>query len=118
MPEELPFKKGTYLVLNYPKVLNLQEKRLLTDPIFEYLTCWSLLLTNLTKVVGETGKYASRVTSDPRKQNITILLMANPAGEKSPPLIIYKGLYVGPVVCSSEKKNILEPFMLHLKNDG
>ncbi|CAH2097797.1 unnamed protein product [Euphydryas editha] len=44
-----------------------------------------------TKVVGAKGHAATRVISSPGRDNTTVLLGANAAGDKAPPLIIYKG---------------------------
>lgn len=43
------------------------------------------------KVLGATGMPCHRVTSGPAKENITVLLAANAAGEKLPPLIVFRG---------------------------
>ncbi|KAF2888708.1 hypothetical protein ILUMI_17465 [Ignelater luminosus] len=43
------------------------------------------------KVVSEKGKTAHRVTAVPGKEHFSVLIGANAAGEKLPPLIILKG---------------------------
>ncbi|KAB0793820.1 hypothetical protein PPYR_13440 [Photinus pyralis] len=43
------------------------------------------------KVVGERGTAAHRVTSGPGRENITVLFGGNAAGEKLPPLIVFRG---------------------------
>lgn len=43
------------------------------------------------KVLGPIGMPCHRVTSGPGKENITVLFAANAAGEKLPPLIVFKG---------------------------
>lgn len=43
------------------------------------------------KVVGEIGTAAHRATSGPGKENISVLLGGNAAGEKLPPMIVFKG---------------------------
>ncbi|XP_054281231.1 uncharacterized protein LOC128998900 [Macrosteles quadrilineatus] len=44
-----------------------------------------------TKVVGEVNRPSSRITSGPGRENTTVLLGGNAAGEKLPPLIVFKG---------------------------
>lgn len=46
------------------------------------------------KVVGEKGTAAHRATSGPGKENITVLMGGNAAGEKLPPLVVFKGKHV------------------------
>lgn len=46
------------------------------------------------KVVGEKGKAAHRTTSGPGRENITVLLGGNAAGEKLPPLVVFKGKHM------------------------
>ena len=43
------------------------------------------------RVVGETGTASHQATSGPGVENITVLMAANAAGEKLPPLIVFKG---------------------------
>lgn len=43
------------------------------------------------KVVGKKGTASSRTTAGSGRDNITVLMAANAAGHKAPPLIIYKG---------------------------
>lgn len=43
------------------------------------------------KVVGEKGKAAHKTTAKPAKENFSVLLGGDAAGEKLPPLIIFKG---------------------------
>ncbi|KAK7605135.1 hypothetical protein V9T40_006993 [Parthenolecanium corni] len=43
------------------------------------------------KVVGERGCSSHRITNGPGKENITVLLGSNAAGDKLPPLIIFTG---------------------------
>ncbi|CAH2109223.1 unnamed protein product [Euphydryas editha] len=58
---------------------------------------WNLDVTRFskdpakTKVVGAKGHAATRVISSPGRDNTTVLLGANAAGNKAPPIIIYKG---------------------------
>ncbi|XP_074039973.1 uncharacterized protein [Leptinotarsa decemlineata] len=52
-----------------------------------------------TKVIGPKGSTATRTTSSPGKENISVLLGCSAAGAKAPPLIIFKG------------KNIWDQFM-------
>jgi DDE superfamily endonuclease. len=47
-----------------------------------------------TKSVGKRGLPTTRTTSEPGKQNTTILMSCSASGEKGPPLIIFKGKYV------------------------
>lgn len=60
-------------------VWNLDETSICTDP-------------SKTKVVGAKGKPCSRTTGGSGKENITCLVAASASGEKSPPLVIFKGL--------------------------
>ncbi|CAH2011313.1 unnamed protein product [Acanthoscelides obtectus] len=46
------------------------------------------------KVVGEKGRAAHRTTSGPARENITVLLGGNAAGEKLPPLVVFKGKHI------------------------
>ncbi|CAH1997501.1 unnamed protein product [Acanthoscelides obtectus] len=46
------------------------------------------------KVVGEKGRAAHRTTSGPGRENITVLLGGNAAGEKLPPLVVFKGKHI------------------------
>lgn len=46
------------------------------------------------KVVGERGKAAHRTTSGPGRENISVLLGRNAAGEKLPPLVVFKGMNI------------------------
>lgn len=58
---------------------------------------WNLDETNFsldpskTKVVGKIGVPCSRTTASSGRENITVLMAANAAGHKAPPLIIFKG---------------------------
>lgn len=52
--------------------------------------------------MGEKGKSATRITSGPGRENTTTLLMANAAGEKAPPLMIYKGLHMWDQWCAPQ----------------
>jgi cell division protein FtsI/penicillin-binding protein 2 len=43
------------------------------------------------RVVGKTGTASHRTTSGQDKENISVLMAANAASEKLPPLIVFKG---------------------------
>lgn len=47
-----------------------------------------------TKVVGQIGVPSTRTTSGPGRENTTVLMACNAAGEKAAPLIIFKGKHV------------------------
>ncbi|CAH2095105.1 unnamed protein product [Euphydryas editha] len=70
------------------KELNLQDKP---------HAIWNLDETSFskdpskTKIVGVKGYAATRVIATPGKDNTTVLLGASAAGQKTPPLIIFKG---------------------------
>ncbi|CAH2090782.1 unnamed protein product [Euphydryas editha] len=70
------------------KELNLQDKP---------HAIWNLDETSFskdpskTKIVGVKDYAATRVIATPGKDNITVLLGASAAGQKTPPLIIFKG---------------------------
>jgi hypothetical protein len=51
------------------------------------------------RVLGETGTAYDQATSGLGKENITVLMVANAAGEKLPSLIVFKG------------KNVLDSWM-------
>ncbi|XP_060801979.1 uncharacterized protein LOC132902121 isoform X1 [Amyelois transitella] len=61
---------------------------------------WNVDETNFSKdplkskIVGVKGHAATRTISTPGKDNTTVLLGASAAGDKIPPLIIFKGKYV------------------------
>lgn len=124
----LAFKKRHKLSLKLPQCVEFARKKA-TDPYvingyFDLLestldrldlrdkptNIWNLDESSLsidprkTKVVGERGKYASRVTSGPGRENTTILLLANAAGGKAPPLIIYKGRHMWDQWCAPNNK--------------
>lgn len=111
----LKFKKRHNLSLKTPQNVEYARKKAL-DPfiIYKYFDLLKLILDehelydkperiwNLdesslsidprkVKVVGAVNKASSRTISSPGKENTTILLMCNAAGDKAPPLIIYKG---------------------------
>lgn len=58
---------------------------------------WNLDETNFsldpssTKIVGKKGAVASRTTAGSGRENISVLMAANAAGRKAPPLIVFKG---------------------------
>lgn len=114
----LQFKKRYNLSIKKPQGIEYARKKM-TDPfvINEYFTLlkktlddldlhdkpnhiWNMDETSLcmdpskTKVVGEKGKPSTRVISGPGRENTTILSTVNAAGEKAPPLVIYKGKFV------------------------
>lgn len=60
------------------RIWNLDESSFCTDP-------------SKTKVVGGRNLPCTRTTSAPGRENITVLLAASAAGDKIPPLIIFKG---------------------------
>lgn len=60
------------------QIWNLDETSVCMDP-------------SKTKVVGAKGVACSRVTSGPGRENITILTAVSAAGDKAPPLIVFKG---------------------------
>lgn len=63
------------------QIWNLDETSFCTDP-------------SKTKVVGKRGEVSTRTTSSPGRDNITVLLACSAAGEKVPPLIIFKGKHI------------------------
>ncbi|CAG5000368.1 unnamed protein product [Parnassius apollo] len=60
------------------QIWNLDETSLSKDP-------------SKTKVVGLRGFASTRTISSPGKDNTTVLLGCSAAGDKTPPLIIFKG---------------------------
>lgn len=60
------------------RIYNLDETSFCLDP-------------SRVKVVGEKGTAAHRVTAGPGRENFSVLLGGNAAGDKLPPLIIFKG---------------------------
>lgn len=114
----LYFKKRHNLSLKIPQNVEYARKKAL-DPftIYGYLELLEKTITKLqlhdkphmiwnldesslsmdprkSKVVGAVNKPCSRTISSPGKENTTILLMCNAAGEKAPPLIIFKGKHL------------------------
>ncbi|XP_072400768.1 uncharacterized protein [Diabrotica undecimpunctata] len=63
------------------RIWNVDESSLCIDP-------------RKTKVVGGINTPSSRTITSPGKENTTSALMCNAAGQKAPPLIIYKGLHL------------------------
>lgn len=57
-----------------------------------------------TRVVGNKGTAASRTTAGPGRENITVLMAANAAGYKAPPLIIFKGKNIWDEWVSTDSK--------------
>ena len=61
---------------------------------------WNVDETNLmidaqkTKVVAEKGTKASRVTATSGREGITVMAGISAAGDKFPPLIIFKGEFI------------------------
>lgn len=47
-----------------------------------------------TKIVGKRNAPASRTTSGPAKENVTVLIGASATGHKLPPMIIFKAKYI------------------------
>lgn len=62
-------------------LFNLDETSLCTDP-------------TRAKVVGEKGKASCRITAGSGKENVTVLAGCNAAGDKLPPLVIFRGVNV------------------------
>lgn len=63
------------------RIWNLDESSLSIDP-------------RKSRVVGAVNKPSSRTVSSPGKENTTFLLLCNAAGDKAPPLIIFKGKHL------------------------
>lgn len=112
----LNFKRRHNLSIRKPETLEYARKKAATDPftIYGYFDLLKKTLTELnledkpqciwnldesslsidpsrTKVVGEKGQSSSRVTSTSGRENTTFVLAASAAGQRAPPLIIYKG---------------------------
>ncbi|XP_031329207.1 uncharacterized protein LOC116160201 [Photinus pyralis] len=93
-------KKATdpFIIYNYFRILKetLEELDLENKPA----QIWNLdessfsIDPSKTKVVGKRGKPCSRVTSTPGRENTTVCFLASAAGEKAPPLIIFKGVNI------------------------
>jgi hypothetical protein len=99
-------KKATdpFIIFGY---FDLLERMLAELNLFDKPQCiWNLDETSLSldpgaiKVVGERGKPATRTTSTSGRENTTILAMANAAGGKAPPLIIFKGRFMWDQWCA------------------
>lgn len=99
MPQsfEIARKKACdpFLIYDYFKILKqtLQELDLTNKPQF----VWNLDETSFcmdpskSKIVGKIGVPATRTTSAPGRENITVLLACSAVGEKAPPLIVFRG---------------------------
>lgn len=98
-PQSLEYcrKKATdpFLINEYFQLLKetLDKLKLHNKPN----SIWNLDETSLCmdpsrlKVVGAKGKPCSRIIAGSGKENVTVLAGASAAGQKAPPLIIYKG---------------------------
>lgn len=105
------FKKTFNLSQKKPQVVEVARKRSV-DPfiIDDYFTLLKKVVNDIPpasiynidetsfcldpsriKVVGQRGTAAHRATSGSGKENITVLVGANAAGEKLPPHIVFKG---------------------------
>lgn len=97
------FRKSHKLSLKNPKAAEVTRKKninpFILDKYFQHLKEVTLnvaltdfcLDTSSVKVLVPIGTPTHRATSAPGKENITVLSAANAAGEKLPPLIVFKG---------------------------
>lgn len=122
----LAFKKRHGLSIKKPQAVEYARKRaadpFIIYPYFELLektmadlnlkfkpsSIWNLDETSFskdpakTKIVGGKGHAATRVISTAGRDNTTVLLGASASGEKTPPLIVFKGKNVWDTWTSSE----------------
>ncbi|XP_074026300.1 uncharacterized protein [Leptinotarsa decemlineata] len=82
---------GPFIIYNYFNLLKEHVQNIPPSQIYNLDETSFCLDPSRIKVVGEKGKAAHRTTSGPGRENITVLLGGNAAGEKRPPLIVFKG---------------------------
>lgn len=77
-------------IADYFKLLEEVTQNLPPDRMYNIDESSFCLDPSRVRVVGEKGKAAHRVTAGPGRENYSVLMGANAAGDKLPPLIIFK----------------------------
>jgi hypothetical protein len=88
-----------------------------TERIWNFDETSFCLDASKTRVVGAKNVAATRVTQGSGRENTSVLMSCNAAGEKGPPLIIFKGKRVWDKWVG-ENLTSLEPLMPQLKMVG
>lgn len=85
-------KKGVdpFAIANYFDMLKDIIQQIPPERIYNMDETSFSLDPSRVKVVGEKGEAAHRVTAGPGRENYSVLMGANAAGEKLPPLILFK----------------------------
>ncbi|XP_065085084.1 jerky protein homolog-like [Ochlerotatus camptorhynchus] len=79
-----------FAIADYFELLKEVTQHLPPDRIYNMDETSFCLDPSRVLVVGEKGKAAHRVTAGPGRENYSVLMGANAAGDKLPPLIIFK----------------------------
>ncbi|XP_055638751.1 uncharacterized protein LOC129776875 [Toxorhynchites rutilus septentrionalis] len=90
---EVARKRGAdpFVMTEYFKLLKQVTTNVPPEQIYNIDETSFCLDPSRVKTVGETGRAAHRVTGGSGKENFTVLMGGNAAGDKLPPLIIFKG---------------------------
>lgn len=92
-----------FIIYDYFNLLKENIENVPASQIFNIDETSFCLDPSRVKVVGEKGKAAHRTTSGPGRENITVLLGGNAAGEKLPPLVVFKGKNIWDTWISKEE---------------
>lgn len=83
-----------FIITDYFKLLKKELANIPPAQIYNVDETSFCLDPSRVKVVGQKGTAAHRATSGPGRENISVLMGANAAGEKLPPQIIFKGSWI------------------------
>lgn len=83
-----------FSISNYFELLKRVSENLTPSQIWNLDETSFCLDPSKTKVIAPKGSSVHRVTAGSGKENITVLMACNAAGQKAPPLIVFKGKHV------------------------